>query len=241
MIEIIPAIDIIEERCVRLTKGDYAQKKVYDFSPLEMAKMYEDCGVRRIHLVDLDGAKVSKPVNLKILEQIANAVNLELEWGGGISSSEALDSVFSAGATKAIAGSVAACKPELFEKWLAKYADKMIFGADLKDGLLAVKGWLETSSNAFDDLLQRFQSLYLKEVICTDISKDGMLGGPSFDLYSRLQSSYPQLEFTVSGGISSMADIERLDKLSLPRVIVGKAIYENRITLKDISLWSQNE
>lgn len=240
MIKIVPAIDIIDGRCVRLTKGDYEQKKIYDYSPLEMAKMYADCGVERIHLVDLDGAKVSDAVNLKILEKIAVSLDCELEWGGGISSTETLNSVFSAGADRAIIGSVAALKPELFDSWLRKYGDQMIFGADLKDGKLAVKGWLETSDLSFAALTERFSALGLKEVICTDISRDGMLQGPSFELYSKLMADFPDIEFTVSGGISSMADIEKLNELGLPRVITGKAIYEKRISLDDIKLWSQN-
>lgn len=241
MIEIIPAIDIIDGKCVRLTKGDYEQKKIYDASPVEMAKRYEDCGVKRIHLVDLDGAKASKPVNLRTLEKIADSISIEMEWGGGIADSESLNSTFSAGATKAIVGSVAALKPELFEEWLQKYGNKMILGADVKDGLIAVKGWLETAGLKIEDLVERFLPLGLDEVICTDISKDGMLKGPSFELYTKLQEAYPELSFTVSGGISSMKDIEKLNELGLKKVIVGKAIYENHITLEEVESWLQSE
>lgn len=241
MIEIVPAIDIIDGKCVRLSKGDYDQKKVYDASPLDMAKSYFDCGVKRIHMVDLDGAKISAPANLKVLEQVASQVSCEIEWGGGISSSEALGSVFNAGASNAVVGSVAALKPELFELWLDSFgASKMVLGADVKNGLIAVKGWLETAQLSIDDLVSRFLKRGLSQVICTEISRDGMLQGPADELYVRLQTAFPEVIFTVSGGISSMADIERLNGLGLKKVIVGKAIYENRITLKDIERWSLN-
>ena len=240
MIQIIPAIDLIEGRCVRLTRGDYGQKKVYDGAPAELARQYADAGVRRIHLVDLDGAKAGEPRNLKVLEAIASAVSCELEWGGGIANTEALKSVFEAGATHAIAGSVAALRPELFEEWLRLYGATMILGADVRDGRIAVKGWLEEVPFSIEDLVQRFLPLGLKECIVTDISRDGMLQGPSSALYQHLQSAFPELSFTVSGGISSMEDIRALDTMGLKKVIVGKAIYEACITLKDIALWSQN-
>lgn len=239
MIEIIPAIDIIDGRCVRLTKGDYGQKKVYDASPVEMAQRYADCGVKRIHMVDLDGAKAGQPVNLATLEAVATKVGVEIEWGGGISSALALESVFNAGATHSIVGSIAATRPELFEQWLSQFGSKMILGADVKEGFIAIKGWQETAAMRIDDLLGRYSGL--KETICTDISRDGMLQGPSFELYTRLQKDFPSISVTVSGGISSMDDIRTLDRLGLRKVIVGKAIYENRITLKDIELWSQSE
>lgn len=239
MIEIIPAIDIIDGRCVRLTKGDYASKRVYDASPAEMVRQYADCGVKRIHMVDLDGAKAGFPVNLKTLEQAA--CGLEIEWGGGISSKEALESVFSAGATQAIVGSVAALKPEMMEEWLIGFgAEKMVLGADVRDGKVAVKGWMEESAATVESLVERFRGAGLSQCICTDISRDGMLQGPSEELYCRLQNMFPDVCFTVSGGISAMEDIRRLDSLGLRKVIVGKAIYENRITLQEIARWSQN-
>ena len=240
MIEIIPAIDLIDGRCVRLTRGDYGQKKVYDGAPVEMAQRYADAGVSRIHLVDLDGAKAGSPCNLRTLEAVASAVPCELEWGGGISSPEALESVFNAGATHAIIGSIAALQPERFEEWLGRFGSRLILGADVRDGLVAVKGWTSLSQLGVEDLVQRFLPLGLKECIVTDISRDGMLGGPSSALYQRLQEAFPTLSFTVSGGISSMDDIRALDAMGLKKVIVGKAIYEERITLKDIALWSQN-
>lgn len=240
MIKMIPAIDLIEGRCVRLTRGDYGNKKVYDGSPLEVARRFADAGVSRIHLVDLDGAKAGSPRNLQVLEGIASAVSCELEWGGGIGSSEALQAVFDAGATHAIAGSVAALKPALFEEWLSRYGGRVILGADVRDGRIAVKGWLEEAPFTIEDLVERFLPLGLRECIVTDISRDGMLSGPSAGLYGRLQSAFPSLSFTVSGGIASMEDIRALDEMGLGKVIVGKAFYEGRITLSDIALWSQN-
>lgn len=239
MIQIIPAIDIIEGRCVRLAKGDYDRQKVYDAQPLDMAKAYEQAGVERLHLVDLDGAKAGGPQNLATLEQIASHTSLEIEFGGGIKSSDALQAVFDCGATYAIAGSIAARQPEIFQEWLLAYGpEKMILGADLRDGKISVSGWLEDMDLTIEDMIARFPAV--TQIICTDIAKDGMLQGPSFDLYTDLQGRYPAIDFTVSGGISSMGDIERLSEAGLRKVIVGKAIYENRITLKDIERWSQN-
>lgn len=239
MIQIIPAIDIIEGRCVRLSKGDYDRQKVYDAQPLDMAKAYEQAGIRRLHLVDLDGAKAAGPQNLATLEQIASHTSLEIEFGGGIKSSDALQAVFDYGATYAIAGSIAARQPEIFQEWLLAYGpEKMILGADLRDGKISVSGWLEDMDLTIDDMIARFPAV--TQIICTDISRDGMLQGPSFELYSDLQGRYPAIDFTVSGGISSMDDIERLNEAGLRKVIVGKAIYENRITLKQIEQWSLN-
>ncbi len=241
MIEIIPAIDIIEGRCVRLSQGDYARTKVYDSSPVDMAKRYADCGVKRIHVVDLDGAKSSSPRNLKTLEKMAVGASVEIEWGGGIKSEESLRALFDYGATYAIVGSVAARTPELFAEWLRVFGgQKMVLGADVRDSKVSVNGWQEDLCVTIEQLVDGFLPYGLSQVICTDISKDGMLEGPSFDLYTDLQSRYEGVDFTVSGGISSMADIERLNELRLRRVIVGKAIYENRITLKDIERWLLN-
>lgn len=242
MIEIIPAIDLIEGRCVRLTKGDYSTKKVYDADPLDLALAYRDCAVRRIHLVDLDGARVSSPCNLRTLEKIAGRLDIEIEWGGGISSPEALRDVFNAGASHAIIGSVAALRPDEFVSWMELFgSSSLILGADVRGRKVSVKGWAEDSARTIDELLDFFAPKGLQEVICTDISRDGMLQGPNTALYSELQSQHPSLSLTVSGGISCMDDIRRLDEESLRKVIVGKAIYENRITLNDILQWSQNE
>lgn len=241
MIEIIPAIDIIGGRCVRLTKGDYGAKKVYDCSPIDMAMRFADCGVRRIHLVDLDGARLGGPANLDTLEAVASKVDIEIEWGGGLSGDGALKSMFDAGASCGIIGSVAVREPELMHRWLRDFGqDRIILGADLRDGRVAVKGWTEDSSEDAASLIGRFLPDGLSQVICTDISRDGLLQGPAFDLYGELSERFPQLLLTVSGGISSMDDIERLDRMGLGRVIVGKAVYEGRITLKQIEQWSQN-
>lgn len=241
MIEIIPAIDIIDGHCVRLSKGDYSRVKQYDALPVDQALMFRDAGVKRIHLVDLDGARSNEPKNLRTLEAVAKASGLDIEWGGGIKSAEALASSFDAGASRAICGSVAVKNPSLFEDWLKLFgAQRIILGADARNGRIAVQGWLEESELSVEQLVDAFLPAGLSQVICTDISRDGMLQGPSFDLYTSLQQRYGNVDFTVSGGISSMADIERLNELGLRLVIVGKAYYEGRITLKDIEKWSQN-
>ena len=241
-VEIIPAIDIIEGRCVRLSQGDYAKTKVYDASPVDMAKRYADCGVHRIHIVDLDGAKASAPKNLKTLEKIAVGAGVEIEWGGGIKSEESLRAIFDYGANYAIIGSVAAQQPLLFGEWLARYGgERMVLGADVREGRVAVNGWQQEMELTIEALVDEFLPMGLKQVICTDISRDGMLEGPSFGLYTDLQQRYDGVDFTVSGGISAMKDIEECDRLGLRKVIVGKAIYENRITLKDIERWLLNE
>ncbi|MBQ8544758.1 MAG: 1-(5-phosphoribosyl)-5-[Alistipes sp.] len=241
-VEIIPAIDIIEGRCVRLSQGDYAQTKVYDASPVDMAKRYADCGVKRIHVVDLDGAKSSSPRNLKTLEKMAVGADVEIEWGGGIKSEESLRALFDYGATYAIVGSVAAQNHMLFAEWLARYGgERMVLGADVRDGKVAVNGWQQEVELTIDDLVGEFLPMGLSQVICTDISRDGMLQGPSFELYTRLQEQYGAVDFTVSGGISAMKDIEQCASLGLRKVIIGKAIYENKITLKDIERWLLNE
>jgi phosphoribosylformimino-5-aminoimidazole carboxamide ribotide isomerase len=206
-----------------------------------MAKRYADCGVKRIHVVDLDGAKSSLPKNLKTLERMAVGAAVEIEWGGGLKSEEALRAIFDYGATYAIVGSVAAQRRELFAEWLQMFGgERMILGADVRNGKVSVNGWLEDLALSIEELIDGFLPYGLNQVICTDINKDGMLKGPSFELYTDLQSRYEQVDFTVSGGIASMADIERAEELHLRRVIVGKAIYENRITLKEIEQWLLN-
>lgn len=234
MIQIIPAIDIIRGECVRLTQGDYALKSTYYTEPLDIAKQYEDCGLTRLHLVDLDGAKASHPVNLKTLEKIAIRTNLDIQYGGGIKSREWLHRVFESGAGRAICGSVAVTHSDEFSQWVDIFgAHRVILGADTRVGLVAINGWQSDSTISVEQLIDRFPAL--SQVICTDISRDGMLQGPSFELYERLAKGYPQIDITVSGGISSMADIERLEQMGLRSVIVGKAIYEGYVTLDDIS------
>jgi phosphoribosylformimino-5-aminoimidazole carboxamide ribotide isomerase len=241
MIEIIPAIDIIDGRCVRLTKGDFADKKVYDASPLDMAMQYADCGVRRIHMVDLDGARRSKPMNIKTLEEVASKSGVEIEWGGGIADDSALASVFNAGATQAIVGSVAALRPAEFTRWLKIFGpDRILLGADVRDGVVAVKGWVQQTGLTLYEQISWFLEDGLKFVVCTDISRDGLLKGPSFDLYAELMEEFQSVIFTASGGISGMDDIKELDRIGVPKVVVGKAIYEKRIKLDDIKAWSLN-
>lgn len=235
MIEIIPAIDIIKGECVRLSQGDYSRKTIYPSTPLEMARLYADAGLKRLHLVDLDGAKDGEPRNLATLREISGANILKIEWGGGIKDRAGLEAVLDAGADYAIIGSLAVKNPDLMERWLQEFGgERIILGADIRNGKVAVNGWLEDSPLTINELIDRFIPFGLKEVICTDISKDGMLQGPSVQLYLDLAERYPDMTFTVSGGISSMADIRNLDELGLPRVIVGKAIYENRISLEEI-------
>ncbi len=235
MIEIIPAIDLIDGKCVRLSQGDYDQCTRYDASPVDMAKRFLDSGLRRVHVVDLDGAKASSPANLLTLEQIASLSGIEVEWGGGIKTDQALRDTFNAGATYAIIGSIAVLQPDKMAEWLRTYSgSRLILGADVRDGKVSVAGWLEDSSATIEDLVNQFKPAGLSQAICTDISKDGMLQGPAFDMYTRLQDQFPEVVFTVSGGISSLGDIIRLNELGLKRVITGKALYENRITLKDI-------
>ena len=237
MIEIIPAIDIIEGKCTRLSQGDYATQKNYGGDPAEWARAFAGCGIRRLHLVDLEGAKASTPQNLRTLEKIASLGLLKLEWGGGIKDDDALASVWNAGADWAIIGSIAAKEPMRMQGWLQTYGSRIILGADIRNGKVAVSGWLENSGIGLDSLIESFKGL--EQAIVTDISRDGMLQGPSFDLYKGLQTRFPALKTIVSGGVSSMDDIRRADSMGLPGIIVGKAIYENRITLNDISLCLQ--
>lgn len=232
---ILPAIDIIGGRCVRLSQGDYNQQTQYEATPVDMVKQYVAHGFKRIHVVDLDGAKASYPQNLDTLSELAAVPGAEIEWGGGIKNVEALGAVLDAGAKYAVVGSVAAKQPELFEQWLKMFGpERIVLGADVREGRVAVNGWQEEMDVTIDDLVDRFLKYGLSQVICTDISRDGMLQGPATELYVRLQKKYPKVDFTVSGGISSMADIHALKAAHLRRVIVGKAIYEGRITLDEL-------
>lgn len=232
---ILPAIDIIGGRCVRLSQGDYNQQTQYEATPVDMVKQYVAHGFKRIHVVDLDGAKASSPQNLDTLSELAAVPGAEIEWGGGIKSVEALGAVLDAGAKYVVVGSVAAKQPELFEQWLRMFGpERIVLGADVREGRVAVNGWQEDMDVTIDDLVDRFLKYGLSQVICTEISRDGMLQGPATELYVRLQKKYPEVDFTVSGGISSMADIHALKAAHLRRVIVGKAIYEGRITLDEL-------
>ena len=241
MIEIIPATDIIDGRCVRLTQGDYARKKTYCDDPLEAALRFEEAGIRRLHMVDLDGAKAAEPRNLRTLERIATRTSLEVQYGGGIKSREALEAVFNAGASRAICGSIAVRQPELLAAWIAEFgAGRIILGADIREGKVAIQGWTETAGITAEELIGRFRSDGLTQAICTDIARDGMLCGVAVEFYARLQRQFPEVEITVSGGIGTMAEIEALRSEGLRSVIVGKALYEGHITLKEIERCLQN-
>ncbi len=230
-IEIIPAIDLIGGECVRLTQGDYARKTAYYKDPLEVALRYEQAGIRRLHLVDLDGAKAARPENLEVLRRISQNTSLDIQYGGGIKNTEALQSVFGAGASRAICGSIAVREPELFRAWLEEFgSQRIILGADTRDGKIAINGWQESALLGVEELIEQFEGAGLSQVICTDISRDGMLLGPANALYSALQARFPQIDITVSGGISAWSEIETLDTMGLRSVIVGKAIYEGHIT-----------
>ncbi|MFT5165918.1 MAG: phosphoribosylformimino-5-aminoimidazole carboxamide ribotide isomerase [Saprospiraceae bacterium] len=233
--QIIPAIDLIDGKCVRLSQGDYNQKKIYNENPLEVAKSFEDHGFSKLHLVDLDGAKAKRVINFKTLEEISKNTTLEIEFGGGIKSDEDLRKVFDSGANQAIIGTVAVKSPDLFFKWLGNYGpDQIILGADVKNEMLAVNGWLETSTISIYDFLENHLSKGLKHVICTDISKDGMLQGTAIDLYKKLMNKFPQLNIIASGGVASIEDIEKLKVIGCQSVVVGKAIYEGKINISQI-------
>ena len=235
---IIPAIDLMDGKCVRLTQGDYGQKKEYSADPLDMAKQYEDCGIIRLHVVDLDGAKAKKPCNLKVLERIATATSLDIEWGGGIKDAESLRSALNAGAGRIICGSIAVDNREEFSSWLSSFGPQcIILGADVRDGKVATHGWLKDSGLSLEELMGWYVPEGLNQMICTDISKDGMLQGPDFGFYAALKSQWPIVDVTLSGGISCMVDIEKAAEMQLHSVIVGKAIYEGKITLKEIESW----
>ena len=234
-IEIIPAIDLIDGKCVRLSQGDYNQKTIYNENPLEVAKMFEANGIRRLHLVDLDGAKAKHIVNHKILEEIATNTKLIIDFGGGLKSDEDLEIAFNSGAAMVTGGSIAVKERETFLKWLEKYgAEKIILGADAKNGNIAVSGWQETTELPVIEFISEYHKKGVSKVISTDISRDGMLSGPAFELYSDIMNTLPQIEIIASGGIATMDDILRLNEMGVPGVITGKAIYENRITLKEI-------
>jgi phosphoribosylformimino-5-aminoimidazole carboxamide ribotide isomerase len=234
-IEIIPAIDLIDGKCVRLSQGDYNQKTVYNENPLEVAKMFEAVGVTRLHLVDLDGAKAQHIVNYKVLELIATKTNLVIDFGGGLKSDKDLEIAFNSGASMITGGSIAVKEKDTFLSWLEKYgSEKIILGADAKNGKIAVSGWLETTELAVVDFISSYYKEGISKVISTDISRDGMLTGPSFELYSDILNELPEVQIIASGGIATIDDILKLDEMEIPGVITGKAIYENRITLKEI-------
>lgn len=235
MIEIIPAIDIIDGKCVRLSQGDYAQKTIYNEDPLEVALEFQDAGITRLHLVDLDGAKAQHIVNWKVLERIASKTNLTIDFGGGLKSDEDLKVAFNSGAEMITGGSIAVKNPEIFLSWLDKFgAERIILGADANHGKIAVSGWQEESNEEILPFIKNYSDKGITKVISTDISKDGMLQGPSFDLYDQILDELPELHIIASGGIAEFDDILKLDDNGVPAVIVGKAIYENHISLQQI-------
>jgi len=239
-IEIIPAIDLIDGKCVRLSQGDYSRKTIYNEDPLEVARMFEDVGIRRLHLVDLDGAKASHIVNQKVLESISEATRLVIDFGGGIKSNRDLEIAFNSGAAMVTGGSIAVKNPRLFAEWLEKYGnERIILGADAKDGMVAVSGWQETTALPVIDFIAEFHGRGVSKVISTDISRDGMLSGPSFELYGQVISKLPGIEVIASGGISTMGDIRRLAEMGVSGVITGKALYEGKILLKEIEKYQQ--
>lgn len=235
MIEIIPAIDLIDGKCVRLSQGDYNQKTIYNENPLEVAKMFEDAGIKRLHLVDLDGAKAHHIVNQKVLEKIATSTNLIIDFGGGLKSDDDLRIAFESGAQMITGGSIAVRNSEIFESWIEKFgAEKIILGADVNNEKIAVGGWLESTDIDLIPFVENYLSKGISKVICTDISKDGMLQGSSVDLYIKMLKAQPEMYLIASGGVSSVADIEQLNDAGIPAVITGKAIYEGRIKLSDL-------
>lgn len=235
MIEIIPAIDIIDGKCVRLSQGDYNSKTIYNENPLEVAKQFEDAGIHRVHLVDLDGAKAKHVINYKVLEDIATHTSLVIDFGGGIQSDKDIDIAFESGAAMVTGGSVAAKDRKLFVSWIKKYGgDRIILGADSRNHQIAVSGWQEATSLAVVPFIGNYVEYGVQKVICTDISKDGMLGGPAVDLYKQILRSIPQVYLIASGGVSCKQDILNLEEAGVPAVIMGKAIYENKISLKDL-------
>lgn len=238
---IIPAIDIINGKCVRLSKGDYATKKVYNENPLEVAKMFEDHGVKFLHLVDLDGAKASHIVNYKVLETIASKTNLKIDFGGGLKSDEDLQIAFESGANQITGGSIAVKNPLLFKGWLQKYgSNKIILGADANNEKVAVGGWLEESDKDLIPFIQNYEKEGVRYIICTDILKDGMLEGPSFDLYQKILNETKNINLIASGGISTYEELPKLAEMGCEGTIIGKAIYEHKISMKEIENYILN-
>ncbi|MBQ4386235.1 MAG: 1-(5-phosphoribosyl)-5-[Prevotella sp.] len=238
MIELIPAIDIIGGQCVRLTKGDYDQKTVYRDSPVEVAREFEQTGFRRLHVVDLDGAKSKHIVNSTVLSSLAAETRLVIDFGGGIKTDQDLETAFESGAQMVTVGSIAVTQPQLFMGWLKRYgADRLILGADVRNGKISINGWKEDSTEDLLPFLRKYVDAGVRNVLCTEISKDGTLQGPALELYQRVMQTYPDLHLIASGGVSCIDDIKALDAAGIPAVVFGKAIYEGRINLKELWDW----
>ena len=235
MIELVPAIDLIEGKCVRLTQGDYATQKIYNEDPLEVAKQFEDNGIHPLHVVDLDGAREGHIVNYRTLERLATRTSLLIDFGGGLKAEGDLEIAFESGAQKVTGGSIAVKHPETFSAWITKFgSERIILGADAKEKKIAINGWKETTDQELIPFIESYYHKGITQVICTDIARDGMLQGPSIALYQEILDAVPNLTLIASGGVSSVADIERLQEAGIPAVIFGKAIYEGRIKLKDL-------
>lgn len=233
MIKIIPAIDIIDGKCVRLTKGDYTQKIIYNENPVEVAKEFEAIGIQYLHVVDLDGAKAKQIINWRVLESISKETNMTIDFGGGIRSKEDLRIAFESGASKITVGSIAVKDRETVISWIEKYGEKIILGADTKDEKVSINAWEVTTEFSLMDFIREYWALGIKSTIVTDISRDGVLTGPAFELYTKIKNEIPKLEIIASGGVSKIDDVEKLNKLKIDGVIIGKAIYEGRIKLKE--------
>lgn len=233
--QIIPAIDIIDGKCVRLTQGDFKQAKTYHVDPVEVAKKFEDAGLKRLHLVDLDGARSGKVVNAEVLRKIVAQTKLVVDFGGGIQSDEDIEQVFSSGAYQITGGSIAVKAPDIFERWLKKYGkDRIILGADVKNKTIAISGWQESSELELFEFLKNYIAKGIQYVICTDVSKDGLLKGPAINLYQQIAEAFPDIKLIASGGVSSIYDLEQLKENKIYGVIIGKAIYEKKIHLADL-------
>ena len=240
MIELIPAIDIIEGKCVRLSNGDYASKVVYGDNPVDIAVELQAAGFKRLHVVDLDGAKSKHIVNHRILKEITSKTELTVDFGGGIKTDEDIETAFASGAAMVTVGSIAVTDKPLFRKWIDRYgADRIILGADVRNGKISVNGWKEDSTEDLFSFLQYYIGLGIRNVLCTDISKDGMMGGPAFDLYEEIMRRFPSIHLIASGGISCNQDITRLDALGIPAVVFGKAYYEGKINVSELWDWQR--
>jgi phosphoribosylformimino-5-aminoimidazole carboxamide ribotide isomerase len=232
---IIPAIDLIDGKCVRLTQGDYAQKKIYNENPLEVAKEFADAGIQKLHVVDLDGARGGGIINHKVLERIAGGTDLEIDWGGGMKSDDDLRIAFESGASQVTGGTIAVKKPEVFLSWLERYgADKIILGTDVRGDKIAVSGWEEASDRELFEFLADYVAKGVRYTICTDVSKDGLLQGTARELYARIRKEQPTVNLIASGGVTDMSDVIALRELDCYGVIIGKAIYEGRISLQEL-------
>ncbi len=235
MITIIPAIDIIDGKCVRLTRGEFGTKKIYNQNPLEVAKGYQQAGIKRLHMVDLDGARQKQIVNWQVLEKVAKYTNLEIDFGGGIQSIRDIELAFNSGAKQVVVGSIAVKNKEMVQNWMGQYGrEKLILGADMKDGKIAIHAWKDQTEYELFNFLEEYYRLGFQQVICTDIARDGVLQGPSFGLYESIKIRIPELDVIASGGVGTVKDVARLEQSNIHGVIIGKALYEGKIKLEEL-------